>query len=104
MVEALCTAGLFVRQLTGKGNSCEDVLNVLLTPDELCDEKTRVVSLFAEFNNTCEGINNLVNLHFAIMQLRGKWGEDTGEDYAAKEVHEEDLNQQVVDLLNDKEH
>ena len=93
MAEALCTAGLFIRQLTEKGNSCEDVLNVLLEPDEVEDAQKRVVNLFREFNNACDGINNLVNLHFAIMQLRGKWGEDTGEDYAEKEVLNEDLNQ-----------
>ena len=63
-----------------------------------------MLDLFQEFNNACHGMNNLVNLHFALMQLRGKWGEDTGEEYAEKEVHDEDLNQQVVDLINDKDH
>jgi hypothetical protein len=37
------------------------------------------MNLFTTYDQVNLGVKNLINVHFAIMQLRGTWGEDTAE-------------------------
>ena len=49
-------------------------------------------------------MGNLINLHFATMQLRGAWGDEVQEG-EAEAVDDDDLNRRVVELIGilDKE-
>ena len=66
------------------------------------DVNAQVINLFSVFDQ-CTGLANLVNVHFAIMQLRGTWGEDTAHGEIAEKAVEDDMNRKVLDLINDRD-
>ena len=46
----------------------------------------------------------MVNVHFAIMQLRGTWAEDTSNKEGDGEAAlEDDMNRRVLNLVNDRD-
>ena len=100
MTAAICTAALYVCSETTK--QAENVMDTLFVGEESYEVFEQATFFFSLFNHaTQEGLSlkNLVNLHFATIQLRGAWGDEAMEGEDPDGGDEDDLNRKVIDLL-----
>ena len=76
-----------------------DILFLDNDNNEVWEQATFFTSLFNHATENGLSMKNLVNLHFATIQLRGAWGDDAMEGEDRKAGDEDDLNRKVIELI-----